>query len=138
MRSQHSREDYRSEDDRGTAAGVSSEPAEQLSNFLLLVSGRLDWQRPGKTCGRRVLPGPFRSREKEEAISAAKTGDGRSGCGCCTGSLVAGVFAAGGCGETDIQGSGIFPPTARRQVRCSLRVSEVSFDACFHRCGDPQ
>src|SRR5271155_4477508 len=138
MRSQHGRKDHRSEDDRGTAAIISSESADQLSNFVLLVSGWLGRQRTGKTRGCRVLPGSLRSGEEEETISAAQTRDGRPGCNCCTASPIARVFGAGGFGETHLQGSGIFPPAACRQVWCSLRVSEVSFDARLDRRSDSQ
>src|SRR5271168_3122606 len=79
MRSQHGRKDHRSEDDRGTAAIISSESADQFSNFVLLVSGWLGRQRSGKTRGRRVLPGSLRSGEEEETISAAQTRDGCRG-----------------------------------------------------------
>src|SRR5271155_5261431 len=120
MRSQHGRKDHRSEDDRGTAAIISSESADQLSNFVLLVSGWLGRQRSGKTRGRRVLPGSLRGGEKKETIFAAQTRDGCHGCKCCTDSPIARVFGAGRFSETHLQGSGIFPPAARRQVWYSL------------------
>src|SRR5277367_2338920 len=114
MRGQHGRKDHRSEDDGGTATLISSESADQLSNFVLLVSGWLGRQRSGKTGGRRILPGSLRSGEKEEAVFAAKTRDGCPRCVRRTDSPVAGVFGAGRFGETHLQGSGIFPPAARR------------------------